>query len=304
MEKIKQLVYSRELRWNEVLTAGMALFHANFKVILWGIVLICLPISLLEAIVQMRLMNIDQLVFQAGAMLSVEQAQTYLAQMGINYVFVMLISVFLMPIFIIGVAKAAKWRMEGRKVEASTAFTKAMLLEPSIVKVGIVYLPLVIIATLLFAIPGIYISVIWCLYLYCIALGGRRGLDALGHSRLLVRERWWRTFGFLILLNFVVMGWSSLVSLLFTSLPNSIPVHTIMNCLLHIADAYVACQLAVVFLNRESGLCGMDSLQEEEEIAPAEVQKAAVQMPEQPAEKQETPIEPETNEKPQEDTKE
>lgn len=265
MEKIKELVYSRELRWNEVLSVGMTLFHTNFKVILWGIVMICLPISLLEAIIQMRLVNISDTVMQTGAMLSVEQAQTYLTQMGIQNILIMLINVFLLPIFTIGVAKAAKWRLEGKKVEASTAFTKAMLLEPTVAKVGIVYMVLIVLGTFLFFIPGIYLSVVWCLYLYCIGLGGRRGMDALGHSLLLVRGRWWRTFGFIILLNFVAMGWSSFVGMLFLALPSNIISNTVMNCIIHLADAYIICQMTVVFLNRESGLCGMASLREEED---------------------------------------
>ncbi len=270
MERIKELVYSRELRWNEVLSIGMTLFHTNFKTILWGLAMICLPISLLEAVIQMRLLNISDIVLQAGDMLSIEQAQNYLTQMGINNILIMLINVLLMPIFMIGVAKAAKWRLEGRQFEPGNAFSQAMLCESTVVKVGIVYMVLVVLGSFLLFIPGIYLSVVWCLYLYCIGLGHRRGLDALGHSRLLVRERWWRTFGFLILLNFVMVGWSSFVGVLFLPLPDNIYMNIVMNCIIHLGDAYVVCQMTVVFLNRESGLYGMASLQEEPEETPKE----------------------------------
>lgn len=46
MEEIKRLVYSRELRWNEILVIAMRLFRENIKVIAAGMLVIGLPISI------------------------------------------------------------------------------------------------------------------------------------------------------------------------------------------------------------------------------------------------------------------
>ena len=47
MEEIKRLVYSRELRWNEIMVIAMRLFRENIKVIAAGVLVIGLPLSIL-----------------------------------------------------------------------------------------------------------------------------------------------------------------------------------------------------------------------------------------------------------------
>ena len=44
MEEIKRLVYSRELRWNEIMAIAMRLFRDNIKVIAAGMLVIGLPL--------------------------------------------------------------------------------------------------------------------------------------------------------------------------------------------------------------------------------------------------------------------
>ena len=218
MKEIKRLVYSRELRWNEIMIIAMRLFLENIKVIAAGTLVIGLPLSILLTLIQGRVLSLMELFQQVSLesiTLSPQESVTLMQQMMTNNVLLMAVTVFLEPIFVIGVAKAAKWRMEGRRFSASKAFVEAMTLEPIVVKVGIVYMILFLLGTLL-VIPAIYLGVVWCLYLYCIALGGRRSVDALGHSRVLVRSRWWRTFGFLIILAAISYCWNSVLSLIFT----------------------------------------------------------------------------------------
>ena len=126
----------------------------------------------------------------------------------------------------------------------------------------------------LLVIPAVYLGVVWCLYLYCIALGGRRGVDALGHSRVLVRSRWWRTFGFLIILAAISYCWNSILSLIFMLFPDNFAVNCVYTCITYLTQGFVVSATAILFLNRESGLFGMASLQEPEEVQEAEEEKA------------------------------
>ena len=51
MEEIKRLVYSRELRWNEIMIIAMRLFWENIKVIAAGTLVIGLPLSILLTLI-------------------------------------------------------------------------------------------------------------------------------------------------------------------------------------------------------------------------------------------------------------
>lgn len=275
MEEIKRLVYSRELRWNEIMAIAMRLFMENIKVIGVGMLVIALPLSILLTLIQTRVLSTNEIAWQlAETQYAISEADlaVLIQQMMTNNVLLMAVTVFLEPIFIIGVAKATKWRMEGRPVSASKAFGEAMTLEPVVVKVGIVYMILFLLGTLL-VIPAIYLGVVWCLYLYCIALGGRRGIDALGHSRVLVRSRWWRTFGFLFVLAAVSFCWNSILSWIFALFPENFVVNCVYNCVTYVTQGFVVSATAILFLNRESGLFGMSALQEAEETENVEEEK-------------------------------
>lgn len=272
MEEIKRMVYSRELRWNEIMAVGMRLFMENRKVVFAGMLAIALPISILLTLIQGRvlsLMEFSQQVSLESIALSTQEWVTLMQQMMANNILLMAVTVFLEPIFVIGVAKAAKWRLEGKAVSAGKAFGEAMSLEPTVVKVGIVYMVLFLLGTLL-VIPAIYLGVIWCLYLYCIALGGRRGIDALGHSRVLVRSRWWRTFGFLFVLAAIAYCWNSVLSLIFLLFPDTFVFNCLYVCATYLTQGFVVSATAILFLNRESGLFGMAALREPEEVEEAE----------------------------------
>lgn len=275
MEEIKRLVYSRELRWNEIMAIAMRLFMENIKVIGVGMLVIALPLSILLTLIQTRVLSTNEIAWQlAETQYAISEADlaVLIQQMMTNNVLLMAVTVFLEPIFIIGVAKATKWRMEGRRFSASKAFGEAMTLEPTVVKVGIVYLILFLLGSLL-VIPAIYLGVVWCLYLYCIALGGRRGIDALGHSRVLVRSRWWRTFGFLFVLAAVSLCWNSILFWLFALFPENFVVNCVYNCVTYVTQGFVVSATAILFLNRESGLFGMSALQEAEETENTEEEK-------------------------------
>jgi hypothetical protein len=60
-------------------------------------------------------------------------------------------------------------------------------------------------ATLFFVIPGIWLYVAWALAMPVLLVEGVRGRAALGRSLVLVKGRWWRTFGVLAV-GFILAG--------------------------------------------------------------------------------------------------
>ncbi len=276
MEGLKEAVYSRELRITELINIGFQLFCKNIKTILLGVLWLGLPISLLLTIIQFRLMGFydildmspTQLAAIPGAQL-IEQMQ----QVLIYQLLAMAIDVFLVPIFVIGVAKATKWRLEGKENGYRSVFADAMLFEPTLVKVGIVYLICIVLGAFLFF-PLVYLSVVWCFYVFCIGLGKRKGLDALGHSHMLVRGRWWKTLGYIFMMILVTVVGNMLFNFIFRSLLYVVPNHDtaifVVNacytCASYFVHGLYVSMMAVFFLNRESGLFGMQALQEEESV--------------------------------------
>ena len=84
MEEIKRLVYSRELRWNEIMIIAMRLFLENIKVIAAGTLVIGLPLSILLTLIQGRVLSLMELFQQVSLesiTLSPQESVTLMQQM-------------------------------------------------------------------------------------------------------------------------------------------------------------------------------------------------------------------------------
>ncbi len=264
MKELRTVVYSREMNAIELISAGFRLFLENIKGILLGILIIGLPLSILLGIVQVQLLNLTEKVQQLNTSdlyLSTQQLTEISLQMMGYYLILAAIGVFLQPILDMGFMKMTKWRLEERKFRSITAYAKSMLHTPTVLWVGLVYAICILFASILL-IPGIYLGIVWTFYLQCIALAKRKGLDALGHSRMLVRGRWWRTFGFIFFVGIIVSACSSIIGIFF---PSKYVTEILSIWIAYLPTAFSTCVMTVLFLNRESGLFGMGALQEEEE---------------------------------------
>ena len=264
MKELRTVVYSREMNAIELISAGFRLFLENIKGILLGILIIGLPLSILLGIVQVQLLNLTEKVQQLNTSdlyLSTQQLTEISLQMMGYYLILAAIGVFLQPILDMGFMKMTKWRLEERKFRSITAYAKSILHTPTVLWVGLVYAICILFASILL-IPGIYLGIVWTFYLQCIALAKRKGLDALGHSRMLVRGRWWRTFGFIFFVGIIVSACSSIIGIFF---PSKYVTEILSIWIAYLPTAFSTCVMTVLFLNRESGLFGMEALQEEEE---------------------------------------
>lgn len=87
MEEIKRLVYSRELRWNEIMVIAMRLFRENIKVVAAGMLVIGLPLSILLTLIQGRVMSMLEIANQVSAerlALSPQESVNLIQQMMTN----------------------------------------------------------------------------------------------------------------------------------------------------------------------------------------------------------------------------
>ena len=87
----------------------------------------------------------------------------------------------------------------GRRPAWRDSLGFALRRAPSVVWVIALSSLLVVLAALLLVLPGIWLGVAWSLALPALLAEGLPGRRALGRSFGLVRGRWWRTFGILLL---------------------------------------------------------------------------------------------------------
>ena len=252
--------FHREWNWIEQLSLSFHVFAANMKAILKVLLIAFLPLSILGSVINGRMLN-AYLVFQqlaeAGTGLSNEAD---LINAGTQVLFhsglTVLISLFLQPVGIIAIAKVVKQFLTEQEISFGTALGEAFSLMPAIVASGIIYGVLVFLASLLI-VPGIYLSVAWVFYLYALGLSEKRGMEALRYSRSLVRGRWWRTLGYLLLLAVIAMLWNSAFQLVYSLLPQGHIADAAYQLLSYFSAAYVTVGQVLLFLNREAVTYGV-----------------------------------------------
>lgn len=85
----------------------------------------------------------------------------------------------------------------GRALQAALDVFAPLLMAISLAAIGAA------LGLLALIVPGIYLVVRWYFVPQTVVVEGRRTVDALRRSGDVVRDRWWRTFGIVVLLNLV-----------------------------------------------------------------------------------------------------
>lgn len=255
----------REWRWLELLSAAMHLFSVNIGAVLKVMAVVFLPISILQGLISQQMtinlqglnMILQQVRDTAGALagenihLDATEIMPYWQGLLTGELLYFAVVLFLEPVGVIAVAKLVRQRIEGEALSVKRALSEAFVLEPTIIVAGVIYGVLVFLGGMVI-IPGIYLSVAWCLYLYCIGLGGRKGWDSLRHSKELVRGRWWRTLGYFLALWVIRVLWNSVFQMVYRFGGAEIAKDILYYFLSYFSNAFLATGLALLFLNREA----------------------------------------------------
>lgn len=256
-------IYQRELGWMELVSRAFFEFFQNIKGILFVMVAVFLPVSLLDSVILTRLNAINSFlstVQAAGTFL--ENREGIMQAMNhtiIGSVLGMAVALFLVPVGTIAIAKMVKQRIDGEEPDVKTALKEALVLEPTIIVAGFIHGVLTTLGMFV-VIPGIWLSVSWALYVYGIGLGGRKGWDSLRHSGELVRERWWRTFGYMFVLGCIASLWNLVLAAVFAYVEIIAGKHFIVFLMEsffgYISNSFVLVGMALLFINRESQYLG------------------------------------------------
>lgn len=249
-------IYQRELGWMELVSRAFFEFFQNIRGVLVVMVVVFLPVSLLESVIEVRLNAINSFlstVQVAGTFLENEEGiMQALYHTVTGSLIAMAIELFLVPVGTIAIAKMVMQRINGEEPDVKTALKEALALEPTIIVAGFCYGALVTLGCLVFFIPGIWLSVLWTLYLYCIGLGGQKGWDSLRHSGELVRGRWWRTFGYIFALGCIATLWDMVFELVYVIGGTNYITTVCYHFCVYFSNAFVFIGTALLFINRES----------------------------------------------------
>lgn len=250
---MKDDIFQRELSWIELLSRAFQIFAANRPAILTILCVIFLPLSLVQSVILDRMMlGADALntFLEVGNMAQAEAIQL-VKQTILHECLYFAVVLFLEPVGTIAVAKLTKQFLMEEKLSAKKAMAEAIQLQPNIIAAGLIYGVLVILGSMLL-IPGIYLAIAWCLYLYGIGLCGDGGWRALCHSRALVKGRWWKTCIYYLLLTSVVYLWNMLFQVIYLFGEQTAAVNALYHFLCYFSDAFLATGMALLFINREA----------------------------------------------------
>lgn len=255
-----EAINNRELGFMEILTITTNLFTKNIKSIMIVIAFLFFPISILNVLI------VEKLSISTGILMElittdmvVEDIPYYtdvLVKFLGNHALQMTVLLFLEPVGIIAIAKIAKGYFCNESIRVPDAVGEAMNCLWGVIKTGIYYWFFVFIGALFFVLPAIYLGIIWTFYVYAIGLRGIKGWKALVYSKKLTKDKFWKTFGFVIVTSFIVSGWNWIFNGIFVVAPENIATNILYTTLTYISGSFGFLAMTVLFMNREAIMLG------------------------------------------------
>lgn len=235
---------------------ALHVFSAMFGSFLKVLGFIFLPISLLESVILQRMNQAQGYLLHIDATMGSSQTQMQeMLNMLMNLLtqefLLYAVAMFLQPVGAIAIAKMVKQYIDGEKVQAGKAISEALNHMPAILITGFIYGALVLLGSFVI-VPGVYFGIAWGLYVYCIAFEEKKGWDALRSSKSLVQGKWWRTFGYLLLLACLSVLWNSVFELICSFFGEGMITNMVYQFLCYISVGFVAVGECLLYLNRKA----------------------------------------------------
>ena len=194
----------RPLSLGEVLDVSIKICLAHWRTLLKTVLLVVVPVQIVSTIVNADY-TVSSFDFSASSAQtpeeSLEELNQYLGGLAIST---------LLQVAAVGLATAACFRAIaqaylGEATDWRSSLSYALRHVPSLLWLGVLYVLGVMLGTLLLILPGIWLYVAWAFALPVLLVEGLRGAKALRRSFDLVKGRWWRTFG-VIVVGFILAG--------------------------------------------------------------------------------------------------
>ena len=187
----------RPLSTGEILDVAIKICVAQWRTLLKAVLIVVVPVQIVSTILTADY-TVSSFDFGAGSSKTPQETLDELNQ----YIGGLAIS-GLLQLGAVGLATAACFRAIAQSYLGESADWRESLRFatrhiPSLLLLTLLYVIGVGLGTLLFIVPGIWLYVGWAFALPVLLVEGMRGRTALGRSFALVKGRWWKTFGTLV----------------------------------------------------------------------------------------------------------
>jgi len=187
----------RPLSLGEILDVSIKICLAHWRTLIKAVLVVVVPVQIVGTIV-----NADYIVDSPSfGTNSAQTSEEFLEEFN-QYVGGLAIAGVLQGLAVL-LATAACFRAIaqaylGEETDWRSSLKYALRLAPSLLLLTLLYALGLILGLVLFLLPGIWLYVAWAFATPALLVEGLRGRKALGRSFGLVKGRWWRTFGVLI----------------------------------------------------------------------------------------------------------
>ena len=188
----------RPLAVGEILDVSIKIFVSHWRTLLTAALVVVVPVQIVITI-----LTADYTVqsFDLGTDTSqtpeetLEEINEYLGGLVISGVLQMLAVVLASAACFRAIAQAYL----GEQVQWRSSLAYALRRTPQLLLITLLYLVGCLVATIFFIAPGVWLYIAWAFAVPVLLVEGIGGRRSLGRSFALVKGRWWRTFGVLIL---------------------------------------------------------------------------------------------------------
>ena len=187
----------RPLSLGEILDVSIKIFLAHWRTLIKAVLVVVVPVQIVGTVVNADY-TLDSTDFGTGAEQTPEetldQFNQYLGGLAIASVLQLLAVLLATAACFRAIAQAYL----GEQTDWRSSLRFALRLTPSLLLITLLYLLGIMLGTLLFILPGVWLYIAWAFAMPALLVEGLRGGKALGRSFGLVKGRWWRTFGVIV----------------------------------------------------------------------------------------------------------
>ena len=204
----------RPLSLGEILDVSIKIVIRNALTLFKAVLVVVVPVQILST-----LLTADYTVSSFDFGSTADQTPEQAVDEFNSYIGGLAISTLLQALAVL-LASAACFRAIaqaylGEQPDWRSSLSYGLHRAPALLWLAVLYGLGVVLGTLLFILPGVWLYIAWALAMPALLVEGMRGRSALGRSFGLVKGRWWRTFGIIAFGFIIVSIFSGIIQAIF-----------------------------------------------------------------------------------------
>jgi hypothetical protein len=194
----------RPLSLGEILDVSIKICVAHWRTLVKAVLVVVVPVQIVGTILTADY-TVSSLHFDANSSQTPQQSLDELNQALGGLAISTLLQGFAVLLVLAACFRAIAQAYLGEPTDWRESLSYGLKHLPSLLWLALLYTLGLVLGFLLLILPGIWLYVCWAFAMPALLIEGRRGRAALGRSFQLVRGRWWRTFG-IVVVGFILAG--------------------------------------------------------------------------------------------------